>query len=536
MPDDVDHLTFDQLVAQFTLLSDQLGRQLRVDEIRGFLKNAGIDKRGLAQIVDQNAPSQCDDPAEAPNTGTEAIDAARPIADLTSPLEGLTSFTDVVTGPSHDDLAAIAATNLSDDLEVREAIEDLEDDWHRQGRELSFDEVLRLTSKRKLSSAQLEEILAGLAIIGIDCGPASTGRDDVHDALALSKVGFRPHAAAPERVGTDGLGRYFRLIGQSPLLTANEEVALWRKIDAANRYQSDIETKQKKRSADNSIGIVHEGQRALDELVCRNLRLVVSIAKRRSYEGLGLDLEDRIQEGTFGLIRAAEKFDGSLGYKFSTYATWWIRQSIERACADKGRTIRLPVHVHEKVMSLRKNSARLETSLGRTPTHAELAHAMGVELAEVAALVDWSKGVTSLDGPIGDGTTKIIDLVTDEYAENSASDPMHVTITKQLALDMSDLMNNCLDERSREILRRRNGFNGEDPETLESIAGDFGITRERVRQLANIAMNSLHSSRSSRPLYEYITDLTYHDEARPADGWADPLPTKKKSRKRRVKK
>jgi len=263
----------------------------------------------------------------------------------------------------------------------------------------------------------------------------------------------------------DALGTYLREIGRHPLLTAADEVTLAKRIE--------------KGEDDATV-----------RMVTANLRLVVSIARR--YRSTGIPLLDLIQEGNLGLLRAVEKFDWRKGFKFSTYATWWIRQAIQRGIADRGRTVRLPVHIHEQLVRLRRERRELEATLGREATPDELGRAAGMSTARVLQLLGAGLAPLSLETPVGDsGETTIGDFVSDDRDE-LFTDVLRTVGRMELERALS-----TLPERERMILALRFGLTGEEPMTLERIGERFGLTRERIRQLEAKALAKLrHPSRS----------------------------------------
>ena len=297
--------------------------------------------------------------------------------------------------------------------------------------------------------------------------------DDPEEPLDLSdEDDEQPDAQLPDELYTaDALGTYLREIGRHPLLTAADEVALAKRIESRD-------------------------QEATVRMVTANLRLVVSIARR--YRSTGIPLLDLIQEGNLGLLRAVEKFDWRKGFKFSTYATWWIRQAIQRGIADRGRTVRLPVHIHEQLVRLRRERRDLEATLGREATPEELARAAGMSTAHVLHLLGAGLAPISLETPVGDsGETTIGDFVSDDR-EELFTDVMRTVGRQELERALS-----TLPERECMILALRFGLTGEEPMTLERIGERFGLTRERIRQLEAKALAKLrHPSRSGALLIQ----------------------------------
>ena len=268
---------------------------------------------------------------------------------------------------------------------------------------------------------------------------------------------------------------YLNSIGKTPLLTATEEVDLAKRIKLGEN-------------------------RAKEHLITANLRLVVSIAKR--YCDLGLPLLDLIQEGNTGLIRAVEKYDYTKGYRFSTYATWWIRQAISRAIADKGRNIRLPVHATEAIQRLKKVRRQLTFELGRYPTDQELADTTGLPLNKIRQLKRIVKRTISLATPIGpDDDRSLVDLIEDEYSTH----PMKSVINKLLSEDIQDVLS-ILSTREQEILTMRYGLYDDHPRSLAEIGAKMGVTRERIRQIEAKALRKLRHYSQRKKLDEYLHD------------------------------
>jgi RNA polymerase primary sigma factor len=267
----------------------------------------------------------------------------------------------------------------------------------------------------------------------------------------------------------DPLKLYVRQIGDGRLLTPAEERELARRKDEGD-------------------------EAAKARLIESNLRLVMSIT--RNYTKAGVPLLDLIQEGNLGLIRAVEKFDYKMGYKLSTYATWWIRQAVTRALADQGRTIRLPVHVAEQVRRLMRSRRQLAQKLNREPTNAELAADSGFPETRVRELLDLVEDPVSLETPVGDGESLYGDLIEDENAEA----PDETTATKLRSVELLEALT-TLNPRMRLVLERRFGLAGGKPETLEEVGATLGITRERVRQLESRALRELRATAPDLELY-----------------------------------
>jgi RNA polymerase primary sigma factor len=272
---------------------------------------------------------------------------------------------------------------------------------------------------------------------------------------------------------TDGLQLFLKSIGKVRLLTAQQEVGLAKRIE-----RGDLDAKQK--------------------MVESNLRLVVSIAK--NYRNQGLPFLDLIQEGTLGLVRAAEKFDYRKGFKFSTYATWWIRQATARALADKARTIRIPVHIVEKLNKIRRAERSLAPALGRDPTPEEIAEVTGLEPEEVEAIKRSARAPISLEKPVGDeGDSEFGQFIADEQAESPYERAVEILRNDALR----DALEN-LSYRERRVLELRYGLDGEHPRTLDEVGRTFNVTRERIRQIENQSLKKLQNLREAQQLRDDI--------------------------------
>ena len=272
---------------------------------------------------------------------------------------------------------------------------------------------------------------------------------------------------------------YLREISQTPLLTPEEEVEL-----AGRIKKGDI--------------------KARTHMINANLRLVVKIAQ--DYSGYGLPLPDLISEGNIGLMKAVERFDPEKGGKLSTYAAWWIKQSIKRALANQSKTIRLPVHMVDKIAKMRRISTMLAEVLGREPTDEELSEEIGLPRRKLAMLKQAAQRPTSLDAPVNEGeATQYGEIIGDESAE----DPLATLEDKNLHGELDDLLA-VLDKRERQIIHERFGLDGTTPLTLEEVGREFGVTRERIRQLQNVAIEKMRKAlrRKELPLPKAIEALS----------------------------
>ncbi len=299
----------------------------------------------------------------------------------------------------------------------------------------------------------------------------------------------------------DSVGLYMEGLGRWALLTKEDEARLGALIEAgaaahARLDGDEVLSAEERRTARAQA---RAGRDAADHFTRANLRLVISIARR--YQSSGMPLADLIQEGNLGLMHAVEKFDWRKGFKFSTYATWWIKQSITRGIANQERTIRLPVHTGDIVTLLVRTSARLEGQLGRRPTSEELAHESGLSAAQVEDTQRWMQDTTSLDQPIGaEGDLSLGDRVADV-----GQDPAGEVVAADTSFQIDRLLGH-LDERERRILELRYGLDGGgDPRTLEDVSSHFDLTRERIRQIEVKAMCKLrHPSAPGEAMRELL--------------------------------
>jgi RNA polymerase primary sigma factor len=312
----------------------------------------------------------------------------------------------------------------------------------------------------------------------------------------------RGSADRARRTGTSDLVRiYLREIGKVPLLTAHDEVELAKAIEAGlfavEVLQGDHGSGNCGASAGELAIVAAEGDRARGRLIEANLRLVVSIAKR--YIGRGMVFLDLIQEGNLGLIRAVEKFDYTKGYKFSTYATWWIRQAITRAIADQARTIRIPVHMVETINKMARIQRQMHQDLGREPSPAEVAAEMGIAADRVAEIQRIAQEPVSLQAPIGEEDSDLGDFIEDADAVVPMEAAAFVMLQTQL-----DQVLETLSPREQRIIQLRFGLIDGHPRTLEEVGRDFGVTRERIRQIESKTLVKLRHPGRAQMLREYL--------------------------------
>jgi len=339
-------------------------------------------------------------------------------------------------------------------------------------------------------------------------------RTDRGTAAATDWIEDAPESGRPELTAEDldaqspaaDLVRvYLNGIGKTALLTAAQEVDLARRIEAGVFAQHVLDTaaaegrQLDKQYASDLRHVVRDGARARNHLLEANLRLVVSLAKR--YTGRGMPLLDLIQEGNLGLIRAVEKFDYAKGFKFSTYATWWIRQAITRGMADQARTIRLPVHLVEQVNKLARIRRDLHQRLGRDATHEELAAESGIAEEKIADLLDHARDPVSLDMPVGsDEEAPLGDFIEDGEAADAET-----TVISHLLHDDLRRVLATLEDREQNVIRMRYGLDDGQPRTLDQIGRRFGLSRERVRQIEREVMAKLRLGERADRLRAYAS-------------------------------
>ena len=300
--------------------------------------------------------------------------------------------------------------------------------------------------------------------------------DDLVDEDELLDEELAITADNVDAFADDSVRMYLREIGKIPLLTQEEELEL------ANRA-------------------LEGDKKAKDKLAEANMRLVVSIAKR--YGGRGLDFLDLIQEGNTGLLRAVEKFDPGKGFKFSTYATWWIRQAITRAIVDQARTIRIPVHMVETINKVLRTTRRLTQELNREPTNEEIAEAMGMEVDKIEYVMRIKQDIASLDASVGrDGDDE--ESVLGDFVEDAERDsPEDATANQILKEQIAEILT-TLSEREQKIIRLRFGIGGGRPHTLEEVGNEFSVTRERIRQIEAKALSKLRKHKQTKKLHGYL--------------------------------
>ncbi len=304
----------------------------------------------------------------------------------------------------------------------------------------------------------------------------------------------------PVQSPEETLSHYLQDIGAIPLLTADEEIQLAQLIERGREAQRKLE--QRLSAEEHSIAIQEsqQGEEARHKLIESNLRLVVSVARRYNRDR-DLPLEDRISEGNIGLMRAVEKYDYRLGYRFSTYATWWIRQAVTRALDNQAHTVRLPVHVSEMVRQISRESYQLSQQLGRRPTSEELAQSTGISTEQINEVLHVSQRPTSLDMPCGsEGETTLGEFVEDETTEQPAEHALREVMITHLQEAIRGLK-----PQYQRVLSLRYGLDGGTPRRLQEIGDEIGLTRERVRQIEQAAFKQLRQQEETQHLREFLS-------------------------------
>ena len=348
----------------------------------------------------------------------------------------------------------------------------------KEGKENGFvvqDDILHLFPRAENEIEKLDDLYQKLIGLGIDVFETLSAEEEKKEMEAVSQLEkeFATLAKVQGKAATDPVRMYLKEIGRVPLLKFEQEISL------AQRYEK-------------------KDQKAKKKLIESNLRLVVSIAKK--YIGRGLSFLDLIQEGNQGLIRAVEKYDWRRGYKFSTYATWWIRQAITRAIADQARTIRIPVHMVETINRYYKISRKLMQKLGKEPTPEEVAEAMGIEEEKVRHIIKISQHPASLETPIGDEE----DSHLGDFIQDVLTPTPYDSASKRLLKEHLEEVLSTLSDREKRVLILRFGLKDGRPKTLEEVGKEFSVTRERIRQIEAKALRKLRHPSRARKLKDYL--------------------------------
>ena len=414
----------------------------------------------------------------------------------------------------HDEQAGSETVETATPLSPEEALEHLLTLGRSQGY-VSYDDVLKVMPEAENNMEQLEDIFAALFEQGIDVGQAReedaepiTEGDlgDMTDGVDMAELAELEMEVVEDDAFDlsqieidDSISLYLKEIGRVPLLTAEEEVDLAKRMergrDSRRKLNDGLDDWEER---ERLLWFVRDGQAAQEHLIKANSRLVVSVAKK--YVGRGVPFLDLIQEGNIGLIRAVKKFDFRRGFKFSTYATWWIRQAVTRAIADQGRTIRVPVHMYEQINRLTRTSRQLVQELGRDPTTEEIADELKVAPRKVEHIMRVSQRPLSLEMPVGEEE----DSYLGDFIEDEDADAPGDAAGQQLLREVIDEIFQSLTPREVRILQLRFGLVDGYCYTLEEVGKKFGVTRERIRQIEAQALSRLRHPSRSRKLRDYL--------------------------------
>ena len=379
-------------------------------------------------------------------------------------------------------------------------------EFGRQKKYVTIDDILHFFPEAEKDIEQLEEAFSALLSAGVafvEDAPASEAPENELVAMEESEAGPRPEPGLDDYLSnidtTDSIGLYLKEVSQVPLLTAKEEVELAQRIEHGRSAREELARGQvvpgRRMELHKSI---EDGWSAREHLILANSRLVISVAKK--YMGRSVPFLDLIQEGNIGLMRATKKFDYHRGNKFSTYATWWIRQAVTRAIADQGRTIRVPVHMGDHINKLYRIQHQLTQRLGREPTVEEMAEVLGVPPQKVENIFQVARRPLSLELPTGDEE----DLLLGDFIEDDEITPPDEAATYNLLRENLIEVLNGLPPREVRILQLRYGLLDGQAYTLEEVGRKMGVTRERVRQIETQALNRLRHPSIRRKLHDYL--------------------------------
>ena len=463
----------------------------------------------LAAADSMDIPDEIPMPGKSSRSG-KAAKAARPEADHI-----MTDEEAKKAGIVRLDDKQVAALPAASWLMGQEKLRELLARGKKKGK-LDSGELMEAVDDLNLESDQMDQLYDSLEALNIDIGteedllpelpddePAAEEIADVEEEELVD-----PNSLVSNFSIDDPVRMYLKEIGKVPLLNPDEEIVLAQAMAAGAEAKARLDELQEQREAGETPAVTPEeeaelrkafkkGESAKQKLAEANLRLVVSIAKR--YVGRGMLFLDLIQEGNLGLIKAVEKFDYTKGYKFSTYATWWIRQAITRAIADQARTIRIPVHMIETINKLIRTSRYLVQELGRDPTPEEIADRMEYPVDKVKKVLKIAKEPISLETPIGDEEDSSLgDFIEDKKAVAPAEEVINTKLSEQLAAVLADLT-----PREEQVLRKRFGIAEKSDHTLEEVGKLFNVTRERIRQIEAKALRKLRHPVRSQPLRSY---------------------------------
>ena len=409
------------------------------------------------------------------------------------------------------DEKVLAGLPAAEQLQKSEKLRDLFAKGKQKGK-LDSDEITEVLDELDLDDDGRERVYNSLDALGVDYISGVIEPDDLDEPPleAIAEIEEEELVDPNDLVDSfsidDPVRMYLKEIGKVPLLSADEEIALATRMNAKNDAEARIKAAEEsgetipEEEMASLKKTIKDGEKAKQKLAEANLRLVVSIAKR--YVGRGMLFLDLIQEGNLGLIKAVEKFDYTKGYKFSTYATWWIRQAITRAIADQARTIRIPVHMVETINRLVRTQRQLVQKLGREATPEELAKELDMPVDRVREIMKISQDPVSLETPIGEEEDSHLgDFIQDDNVEVPADAATYTLLHEQLMEVLSTLT-----EREQKVLRLRFGLDDGRPRTLEEVGRQFNVTRERIRQIEAKALRKLRHPSRSKILKDYLDE------------------------------
>ncbi len=388
-----------------------------------------------------------------------------------------------------------------DELTIEEALSLVMQVATEQGY-ITYEDILALVPEVEEHTELLDEIFAQLQARDIPIYETAAEAEEAQRA-GMEEVPDDGYTLEDVPVG-DTVDLYFREMGREPLLTAEQEVELAKRIEAGKLAKAQLEDAEKsgielsEEERRQLEAIIADAEEARQKLIKANTRLVISVAKR--YIGQGVPFLDLIQEGNLGLMKAVEKFDYTRGYKFSTYATWWIRQAVSRAVADQGRTIRLPVHVGDKLRQLHRTAQMLEQKLGHPATPEEIAEELGLPPERVRRYLRVARRPLSLEQPVGEEEESNLGQFIEDEDVEAPPDAAEQTLLREKMEELLD----TLRPREARILRLRFGFYDGHTYTLEEVGKKFGLTRERIRQIEAQALARLRHPSRSRQLRDYL--------------------------------
>ena len=484
--------------------------RLSMDQLRTAFDDAGIGpseaRTVLRQLSEQGAVLGTDE--QAPRARRTKTSAARPTKRATGPQETRPAGRTVTSGsttetPAHTPAEEPELTITDPSTTTKAAASKTATKAPAKraaAKKAAAPAVAAVVAKEPVRKQTKEEAAAAIAEAAL---PDSDTVFAEPAAPVVVSEEDKPLALDEPPPGIDLVKAYLREIGRVALLTAEMEVDLAKRIEAglfANEKMRQVSVGELKLAAAmkrDLAEIIKDGNVAKRHLLEANLRLVVSLAKR--YQGRGLDLLDLVQEGNLGLVRAVEKFDYAKGYKFSTYATWWIRQALQRALADQGRTIRVPVHMAELITKVTRTRRDLTQSLGREPTTEELGEPLGMTAAKVEEILRHGRDTLSLQAPVGDDEAVLGDFITD----TDSIDPQAAVETQMLHGQLSEVLDS-LPERSAIVMRMRFGLEDGRPRTLDEVGRHLGLTRERIRQIERDTLAEIRAGGRADALREYV--------------------------------